>query len=131
MRQVSPPQSNTLLIDLQPTHQPHSEQHHTVTMPPSSSPFQDSFADYNISDLSTGNGVHVDHTEPSMEDSDDESLEDSFSKLAETRGRVRIPSFSTDLRREDVDDGVQQYMDGRRCFEEFSRQKSIEDLLSL
>ena len=52
-------------------------------------------------------------------------------RLAETRGRGRIPSFSTDLRQEDVDDGVQQYMDGQRCFEEFSRQKSIEDLLSL
>lgn len=128
--QVVPPQSNALLIDLQPTHQPHSQQH-SVKMPPLSSPFQDSFADYNVSDIPTGNGVHTNHTEPSIEDSDDENLEDSFSKLAETRGRVRIPSFSTDLRQEDVDDGVQQYMDGRRCFEEFSRQKSIEDLLSL
>ncbi|KAK7107327.1 low density lipoprotein receptor adapter protein 1-like [Littorina saxatilis] len=97
--------------------------------PPSSSPFQDSFADYKPTEIRVGNGEHRDNK--MIQDEDDENLEDSFSKLAETRGRGRIPSFSTDLRQEDVDDGVQQYMDGQRCFEEFSRQKSIEDLLSL
>ncbi|XP_076466535.1 low density lipoprotein receptor adapter protein 1-like [Babylonia areolata] len=127
--QTVAPQSSTPLIDLQPPHQTHQL---SGMVPPSSCPFQDSFADYNMSDISTGNGIHLNHSEPSVDDdSDDENLEDSFSKLAERRGRVRIPSFSTDLRQEDVEEGVQQYMDGRRCFEEFSRQKSIEDLLSL
>ncbi|XP_067673933.1 low density lipoprotein receptor adapter protein 1-like [Haliotis asinina] len=60
----------------------------------------------------------------------EEDLEDDFSRLAQNRGR-RLHSFSTDLCKEDVDESVQQYMDGQRCFEEFSRQKSIEDLLNL
>ncbi|XP_050392159.1 low density lipoprotein receptor adapter protein 1-B [Patella vulgata] len=62
--------------------------------------------------------------------SDDEDEDESFSRLAENRSR-RLPSFSTNLRKEDLDDSVEQYMDGRRCFEEFSRQMSIEDLLNL
>ncbi|KAK7494342.1 hypothetical protein BaRGS_00014445 [Batillaria attramentaria] len=113
-------------------HQPQQQRNPaSITVTSSSSPFADSFADYKISDSSIGNGTQQNVFTSPADNSDEENLEDSFSKLAETRGRGRIPSFSTDLRQEDVDDGVQQYMDGKRCFEEFSRTKSIEDLLNL
>jgi hypothetical protein len=39
--------------------------------------------------------------------------------------------FSTDLREIDIDDDVHMFLDGKKSQEEFSRQKSLEDLLSL
>lgn len=110
-------------------HPPPPQRQSSLPVTTLSSPFSDSFADYNFSNSSVGNGTH--HDVFMSADNEEENLEDSFSKLAETRGRVRIPSMGTDLRQEDVDDGVQQYMDGKRCFEEFSRTKSLEDLLNL
>ncbi|KAL3882665.1 hypothetical protein ACJMK2_028983 [Sinanodonta woodiana] len=63
---------------------------------------------------------------------DDVSLDDGFSRLAQDRSRRAVPVFSTNLTQEDVDDTVKQYMGGgQRCFEEFSLQKSMEDLLSI
>ncbi|XP_025098167.1 low density lipoprotein receptor adapter protein 1-like isoform X2 [Pomacea canaliculata] len=111
-------------------HIQHSVETPSTPVTTSLSPFSDSFTDYDYSKTSLITGVSC-CQQTSVDTSDDENLEDSFSKLAETRGRVRLPSFSTDLRQEDVDEGVQQYMDGKRCFEEFSRQKSMEDLLNL
>ena len=55
-------------------------------------------------------------------------------RLAEDRSRVRkqsFPSFSTDLRKEDLDDSVRDYMDGTKSLEAFSRTKSVEDLLNI
>ena len=40
-------------------------------------------------------------------------------------------NFNTGLRMEDIDDDIMQFMDSRRGLEEFSRQKSHEDLLNL
>ena len=39
--------------------------------------------------------------------------------------------FSTDLKQEDLDDSVQDYMDGLKSLEAFSRTKSMEDLLNI
>lgn len=102
-----------------------------VSASPPSCPFNDSFADYNIAEISVGNVSRQSRINKlTFNDDSDDSLEDSFSKLAEVRGRGCVPSFSTDLKREDLD-SVQQYMDGHRCFEEFSLTKSLEDLLNL
>ncbi|KAK3589353.1 hypothetical protein CHS0354_009997 [Potamilus streckersoni] len=63
---------------------------------------------------------------------DDENLDDGFSRLAQDRSRPAVPVFSTNLTQEDVDDSVKQYMGGgQKCFEEFSLQKSMEDLLCI
>ena len=51
-------------------------------------------------------------------------------RLAENRIK-RAPSFGHDLVAADIDDGVHKYMEGSACYEEFSRQKSLEDLLNL
>ncbi|XP_041354929.1 low density lipoprotein receptor adapter protein 1-B-like [Gigantopelta aegis] len=65
-------------------------------------------------------------------DGEEEDSDDDFSRFAENRGRTcRLPSFGTDLRQEDIDEGVEQYMDGQGSYEAFSRQKSLEDLLNL
>ena len=61
-----------------------------------------------------------------------------FYRLAENRSRKvvdvplrleKIPSFHTNLRKEDVDDSITKYLDTKTCNEEFSRQRSMEDLL--
>ncbi|XP_074662362.1 uncharacterized protein LOC141914921 [Tubulanus polymorphus] len=39
--------------------------------------------------------------------------------------------FGTNLTTDDIDDGVHQFLDGSKSREEFSRQKSLEDLLDL
>ena len=41
----------------------------------------------------------------------------------------KIPSFHTNLRKEDLDDSITKYLDTKTCNEEFSRQRSMEDLL--
>lgn len=53
-----------------------------------------------------------------------------FLRLAENRFK-EFSSFGTDLKEEELDDGVQKYMEGSACFEAFSRTKSSEDLLNL
>lgn len=63
---------------------------------------------------------------------DEDNLDDDFSRLAENRIQTNCPLlFSTDLRQEDLDDSVAQYLDSNKCLEEFSRTKSMEDLLCL
>jgi len=54
-------------------------------------------------------------------------------RLAENRIRsTDFPTFSTDLRQEDVDQSVRDYMDGgQKSLEAFSRTESFEDLLNL
>ncbi|KAL4233871.1 Low density lipoprotein receptor adapter protein 1 [Mactra antiquata] len=63
----------------------------------------------------------------------DDNLDDCFSQLAEnrSRGNQSFPSFSTDLRSEDLDDSVNEYLDGTGCLEAFSRTKSNEDLFNI
>lgn len=39
--------------------------------------------------------------------------------------------FRTDLRQADIDESVHQYINEEKCYEAFTRQKSVEDLLSL
>lgn len=72
---------------------------------------------------------------------EDDNLDDDFSRLAANRSRKvavdvpprfdKIPSFHTNLRREDLDDSITKYLDTKTCNEEFSRQRSMEDLLVL
>lgn len=63
---------------------------------------------------------------------DSDNLDDCFSQLAENRVRKQsFPSFSTDLRQEDLDASVQEYLDGNKCLEAFSRTKSVEDLMNI
>ncbi|XP_045197455.2 low density lipoprotein receptor adapter protein 1-like isoform X2 [Mercenaria mercenaria] len=63
---------------------------------------------------------------------DNDNLDDCFSQLAENRSRKQsFPSFSTDLRQEDLDENVADYLDGKKCFEAFSRTKSLEDLMNI
>ncbi|CAG5120531.1 unnamed protein product [Candidula unifasciata] len=66
----------------------------------------------------------------SFEDSDSENIDDMFSRLAENRIR-KFSNFGTDLIEDELDAGVQKYMEGSACFEAFSRTKSSEDLLNL
>ncbi|BFZ09892.1 hypothetical protein BsWGS_12931 [Bradybaena similaris] len=66
----------------------------------------------------------------SFEDCENEDIDDMFSRLAENRIK-QFSSFGTDLKEEELDDGVQKYMEGSACFEAFSRTKSSEDLLNL
>lgn len=61
---------------------------------------------------------------------------DTVFRLAENRSRrdmrptlEKIPSFCTNLRAEDMDDSITKYLDTKTCNEEFSRQRSMEDLL--
>jgi len=65
---------------------------------------------------------------------DDFNVEDDFSSLAESRSTNARPSpftkFSTGLKMEDLEDGVQQLMSGEKMCE-ISRQLSNDDLLSL
>lgn len=85
---------------------------------------------------------HVDRSTPSPRQKnewlkfEDDNLDDDFSRLAENRSRrdmrpklEKIPSFCTNLRAEDMDDSITKYLDTRTCNEEFSRQRSMEDLL--
>ncbi|KAK3769789.1 hypothetical protein RRG08_046894 [Elysia crispata] len=65
-----------------------------------------------------------------FDDPDSSDIDDMFSQLAENRIK-RAPSFSHDLLATEIDEGVHKYMEGSACFEEFSRQKSLEDLLNL
>ena len=67
-----------------------------------------------------------------------EDVDEDFSRLAENRIRKvadvplrldKIPSFHTNLRKEDLDDSITKYLDTKTCNEEFSRQRSMEDLL--
>ncbi|XP_052087433.1 low density lipoprotein receptor adapter protein 1-B-like [Mytilus californianus] len=69
---------------------------------------------------------------------EDDNLDDDFSRLAENRIRKvaegpprldKIPSFHTNLKEEDMDDSITKYLDTKTCNEEFSRQRSMEDLL--
>lgn len=63
---------------------------------------------------------------------EDNDLDDCFSQLAENRSRKQsFPSFTTDLRQEDLDDSVADYLDGQKCLEAFSRTKSFEDLMNI
>ncbi|CAL1527206.1 unnamed protein product [Lymnaea stagnalis] len=66
----------------------------------------------------------------SFDDSDNDNIDDMFSRLAENRCK-QMPSFGTDLNEEELDDGVKKYMAGSACFEAFSRTMSVDDLLSL
>ncbi|RUS90884.1 hypothetical protein EGW08_001391 [Elysia chlorotica] len=65
-----------------------------------------------------------------FDDTDSSDIDDMFSQLAENRLR-RAPSFGHDLVATEIDEGVHKYMGGSACYEEFSRQKSLEDLLNL
>lgn len=65
-------------------------------------------------------------------DEESENLDDCFSQLAENRSRnLSIPTFSTNLEQEDLDESVTNYMNAEKCFEAFSRQRSMEDLLNI
>ncbi|KAL5010206.1 hypothetical protein ScPMuIL_012511 [Solemya velum] len=87
-----------------------------------------SFPDSNIPKLKAPS-IKSDNSR-SWQSFDDENLDESFSKFAANRSR-EFPSFCTDLCQEDLDDSIQMYMNSQRCLEEFSRQKSVEDLLNL
>ncbi|GFR95630.1 low density lipoprotein receptor adapter protein 1-like [Elysia marginata] len=65
-----------------------------------------------------------------FDDPDSSDIDDMFSQLAENRIK-HAPSFGHDLDAGEIDEGVHQYMGGSACYEEFSRQKSLEDLLNL
>ena len=55
-------------------------------------------------------------------------------RLAENRSRnLSLPVFSTDLNQDedDLDDSITDYMNGDKCYEAFSRQRSMEDLLNI
>ncbi|XP_059166596.1 low density lipoprotein receptor adapter protein 1-A-like [Physella acuta] len=65
----------------------------------------------------------------SFDDTDDD-IDEMFSRLAENRIK-KMPSFGTDLKEDDLEDGVQKYMAGSACYEAFSRTMSVDDLLSL
>ena len=55
-----------------------------------------------------------------------------YFRLAENRSRnLSVPTFSTDLDQEDLDESVTDYMNAEKCFEAFSRQRSMEDLLNI
>ncbi|XP_064607501.1 low density lipoprotein receptor adapter protein 1-like [Liolophura sinensis] len=62
---------------------------------------------------------------------EDSSLDDDFSRLAADRSKQDQTFFRTDLRQADVDESVHQYINEEKCYEAFTRQKSVEDLLSL
>lgn len=67
-------------------------------------------------------------------DEDSENLDDCFSQLAENRSRnFSLPVFSTDLNQEDDDleASITDYMNPEKCYEAFSRQRSMEDLLNI
>ncbi|XP_062574641.1 low density lipoprotein receptor adapter protein 1-B-like [Saccostrea cucullata] len=63
---------------------------------------------------------------------EDENLDedDCFSMLAVNRSKG-IKELRTDLRQEDIDESITQYMNNNRCLEEFSKSSSMEDLLCL
>ncbi|GFO15201.1 low density lipoprotein receptor adapter protein 1-like [Plakobranchus ocellatus] len=65
-----------------------------------------------------------------FDDPKDDEIDDMFSQLAENRSKP-LPSFGTDLVAAEIDDSVHKYMEGSACYEAFSWQKSLEDLLDL
>ncbi|WAR07734.1 ARH-like protein [Mya arenaria] len=68
-----------------------------------------------------------------LEETDGENLDDCFSLLAEDRSRkTSFPSLATNLSQSDLNDSLQEYMDGgTKCLEAFSRTKSCEDLINI
>ncbi|XP_035825352.1 low density lipoprotein receptor adapter protein 1-A isoform X3 [Aplysia californica] len=66
----------------------------------------------------------------SFDDNDSDDIDDMFSQLAENRSK-QLPTFGTDLKEDELDDGVEKYMGGSACYEAFARTKSVEDLLNL
>ncbi|XP_064628471.1 low density lipoprotein receptor adapter protein 1-B-like [Lineus longissimus] len=80
------------------------------------------------SSLQNGNRTDMSSARKNWVSFDDEG--DSFSSSAwGTRDDTYV--FSTDLREIDIDADVHMFLDGKKSREEFSRQKSLEDLLSL
>ncbi|XP_060077145.1 low density lipoprotein receptor adapter protein 1-like [Ylistrum balloti] len=101
----------------------HSTDSSEITIPKLRSPGSKSVESSNTSD--SGEWQQFDDDDAAAED-----LDDDFSRLAENRVRP-VPSFRTNLCQDDLDESLTQYFDSNRCLEEFSRTKSMEDLLCL
>ncbi|XP_069130764.1 low density lipoprotein receptor adapter protein 1-like [Argopecten irradians] len=76
----------------------------------------------------SGEWQHFDDEDTAADKAED--LDDDFSRLAENRVKP-VHSLGNNLCQDDLDDSLTQYFDSNRCLEEFSRTKSMEDLLCL
>ncbi|OWF39169.1 low density lipoprotein receptor adapter protein 1-A-like [Mizuhopecten yessoensis] len=103
----------------------HSTDSSEITFPKLKSPGSKS-----VESSSTSESGEWQHFEEDAADDKLEDLDDDFSRLAENRVKP-VPSLGTNLCQDDLDDSLTQYFDSNRCLEEFSRTKSMEDLLCL
>ncbi|XP_033741257.1 low density lipoprotein receptor adapter protein 1-like [Pecten maximus] len=104
----------------------HSTDSSDITIPKLRSPGSKSVESSNTSE--SGEWQHFEDDDAAADQVED--LDDDFSRLAENRVKP-VHSLGTNLCQDDLDDSLTQYFDSNRCLEEFSRTKSVEDLLCL